>query len=156
MSIFSAAFADVAVTAEQDVFELVAPADSKIAIKEIRLGQYTDAGDAAAELLGVTVWKGFTTSGSGGQSVAAVNRQGHAGAAGSTTTIERNNTTRAQDGTGVLLHADAWNTQVPYLWMADTPDRIVIPVGGRVVIRITAPADSITMNGTVLFEEIGQ
>jgi hypothetical protein len=156
LSVFSVTFSGVAVSAAQDLFELVAPADSKIAIREIRIGQYSDFGDAAAEILGLTVIRGFTTSGSGGSSATPVNRQGHTGVAAATTTAEVNNTTVAQDGTSVTLLADAWNIQTPYLYIPDVDERIVIPVSGRVVIRITAPADSLTMNGTVLFEQLGQ
>jgi hypothetical protein len=156
LSVFSATFSAVAVSAAQDLFEIVAPADSRIAIREIRIGQYSDFGDAAAEILGLTVIKGFTTSGAAGSTATAVNRQGHTGAAASTSTVEINNTTLAQDGTGVTVLADAWNIQTPYLYIPDVDERIVIPVSGRVVIRITAPADSLTMNGTVLFEQLGQ
>jgi hypothetical protein len=49
MSIFSASFSAVAVSAVQDVFELVAPSTSSVAIRSISLGQYSDAGDAQAE-----------------------------------------------------------------------------------------------------------
>ena len=65
MSIFSASFSAVAVSAAQDVFELVAPSTSRVAIRSISLGQYSDAGDAAAELLSVLIMRGHTTSGPG-------------------------------------------------------------------------------------------
>jgi hypothetical protein len=66
MSIFSASFTAVAATAEQDVFEIVAPSDSRVAVRSISLSQYSDAGDASAELLSVVLMRGHTTSGSGG------------------------------------------------------------------------------------------
>jgi hypothetical protein len=156
LSVFSATFSAVAVSAAQDLFEIVAPADSKVAIREIRFGQYTDAGDAAAEILSLLVIKGYTVSGSGGSTLTPANRQGHTGAATSTTTVEANNTTVANTGTAVTVMADAWNVQVPYLYIPDPAERIVINKGERCVVRVTIPADSITMNGTIVFEEVGQ
>ena len=73
MSIFSATFSAVAVSVAQDVFELVAPSNSRVAIHSVSLGQYSDAGDASAELLSVTILRGHTTSGSGGSSVTPSN-----------------------------------------------------------------------------------
>jgi hypothetical protein len=73
--------------------------------------------------------------------------------------VEINNTTVANTGTPKVLIADAWNIQAPYLWQApedpDHPGNIILEQSGRLVVRITAPADSITMNGTLIWEEIG-
>ncbi len=156
MAIFTATFSAIAVSAAQDVFEIVAPADSKIAIREVRLGQYSDAGDAAAEMLSVLIIKGYTTSGSGGASVTAAPVQGHTGALTSTATVERNNTTIAADGTAVVMVADAFNVQSGWIYIPAPEERIVVPVSGRLVVRITAPADAVTMNGTLVFEQVGQ
>ncbi len=44
----SASFSAVAVSAAPDVFELVAPSNSRVAIRSISLGNYSDAGDVRA------------------------------------------------------------------------------------------------------------
>jgi hypothetical protein len=157
MAVFTAAFAAVAVTAAQDVFEIVAPANSRVAILGLFLGQYSDAGDAAAEILGLSVVRGYTTSGSGGASVTPVNNHGHSGALAATATVERNNTTVAQDGTAAVLLSTAWNVQLPFVREASNwLDEIwVLSPSQRLVVRITAPADELTMNGTLVFEEMG-
>ncbi len=49
MTVFSAAFSAVAISAAQDLFEIVAPSDSRIRLLEIDIGQYSDFGDAAEE-----------------------------------------------------------------------------------------------------------
>lgn len=155
MAIFHAPFSAVAVTAAQDVFEIVASATSRVVIREVRLGQYSDAGDAAAELLAVTMTRGFTTSGSGGGTITPVNVSGTAGAASAGSTVERNNTTQASTS-GTLIYADAWNVQAPFLWLPSQGDQVfLLEAGQRFVVSITAPADSLTMNGTLVFEEIG-
>lgn len=155
MAVFVATFTAVAVSAAQDVFEIVAPADSRIAIREIRLGQYSDAADAQAEMLSVTIVRGHTTSGSGGSSVTPVPIAGHAGALASTATVEANNTTIAADGTAVTLCADTFNVMGGWRFYPVPEERPIITNGGRLVVRVTVPADSLTMNGTIVFEELG-
>lgn len=156
MAIFVATFAAVAVTAAQDVFEIVAPASSRLLIREIRLGQYSDPGDAQAEMLSVQIIRGYTTSGSGGGSVTPVNLSPVSGAAAATATVERNNTTVAADGTGAVLLADTFNVMGGWRYYPVPEERIEVGVSQRLVVRITAPADSLTMNGTLVYEEIGK
>lgn len=154
-STFVVSFAAVAVTAAQDVFELVAPATSKLVIREVVLGQYTDFGDAAAEILSVLMIRGNATSGSGGSAATPVNLASHTGAKSAGATAEVNNTTVASTGSPVTLRAEAWNVQTPYRFYPAPTEQIVVNASERFVVRLTAPADSITMNGTLVFEEIG-
>lgn len=154
--IYTATFAAVAVTAAQDLFEIVAPSNSGIAIRKVVVGQYTDFGDAAAEILSIQIIRGFTTSGSGGSTATPAPVKGHTGAATSTATVEINNTTVAQNGTGVVMIADSFNIAAGWVYEPPPDERITIAPSGRLVVRITAPADSITTNGTLIFEEIGQ
>ena len=163
MPIFTATLAAVSVSAAQDVFEIVAPADSCVLIHDIKLGQYTDFGDAAAEILSVQVIRGFTTSGSGGSAVTPSNLEPWSRAAAAT--VEANNTTVAQNGTGAVIVADAFNVAAGW----SMRDALSLPNGDlqarsgiwldaatRLVVRITAPADAITMNATLVFEETGR
>lgn len=161
MSFFTATFSAVAVSAAQDVFEIVAHASSRVSICEISLGQYSDAGEAEAELLSIQVIRGFTTTGSGGAAVTPANLSPWSRAA--VTTVARNNTTVAQDGTGVTLISDVMNVQAGWAYRPQydplnptTDERIWLAPGDRLVVRITAPADAVTMNGTIKFEEVGK
>lgn len=154
--IFSASFSAVAVSAAQDLFELVAPnASGYVTLREIRIGQYSDAGDSEAELLSIQLIRGYTTSGSGGASVTPVNLRPWSRAA--TATVERNNTTVAQDGTGSIIIADAFNVQGGWWYRPPQDERIylkgTVAAQARLVCRITVPADAVTMNGTMIFEE---
>lgn len=164
MSIFTASFAAVAVSAAQDVFEIVAPSDSRVRIRDCVIGQYSDVGDAAAEILSVRVIRGFTTGGSGGATVTPANLRPWSRTAGAA--VERNNTTVAQDGTGVDLVAATFNVAAGWALrdvlrggrlgpVLDDDEFIYLEASGRLVVRITAPADAVTMNGTLVFEEIG-
>lgn len=148
-SIYTATFSAISVTAAQDLFEIVAPAAAPVFIREIRFGQYSDAGDAAAELLSVLLMRGHTTTGSGGAGVTPVAALGGTSAA----TVARNNTTVATAGSPETILADAWNIQAGWYYPSDGELRIAIAPSQRFVVRITAPADAITMNGTITWEE---
>ncbi len=145
---YSAIFSAIAVSAAQDLFEITAPTTHRVAITGLHIGQYSDAGDAAAELLSLLIIRGYTTTGSGGAAVTPVALVPSEATAAST--VARNNTGLAADGTPLILVADAWNVQVSYRWEG----RIIIPASTRLVVRITAPADAVTTNGTLVFEEL--
>ena len=162
MTVFSAAFSAVAISAAQDLFELVAPANSRVRLLEIDIGQYSDFGDAQAEIVSIAVHRGHTVSGSGGSIVTPVNLNPYGAAAGST--VEANNDTVATTS-GKLLWATGWHIQAGFLWSPPeyAPRGVpafrrhpLIKPSQRLVIRITAPADAFTTNGSILFEEIGK
>ena len=149
---YTATFSAVAVSAAQDLFEITAPSTHRVAIREIRLGQYTEFGDAAAEILSLLIIRSYTTTGSGGAAVTPTPLIPSDAAAAST--VARNNTTVAADGTPLILVADAWNIATPFRWLPDMDGRIIIAPSTRLVVRITAPADAMTTNGTLIFEEL--
>lgn len=155
MAIYSASFTAVAVSAAQDVFEIVAPSNSRVFIREIRLAQYSDFGDAQAEILSVLVKRGATVTGSGGSAVTPVNLAGHTGAATAASTVAANNTTPAGTGTIVTLISDAWNVSAGWFYTPKRSEAISLKKSQRLVVSITAPADAITLNGTLIFEEAG-
>lgn len=161
MSIYVATVSAVAVTAAQDVFEIVAPSNSRVAIREIFLGQYSDFGDAQAELLSVLLIRGHGTAGSGGSVLTPVNLSPFTGALVAGSTVLANNTTVAVNGAGSpkTLRAAVWNLQGAFggfLYRPKARDRIIVEKSQRFVCRITAPADSITLNASILFEEVGR
>ena len=148
---YSATFEEVAVTAVQDLFEVVAAADSVVVVHGLIISQSTDAGDTESEQLNVLIHRG-STSGSGGTTVTpAPMNLGDAAFGG---TVEANNTTQATEGT--ILHAEAFNVMagLAIWWTPET--RPVISPSGRLIVELqTTPADSLTMSGTIYLEEIG-
>ena len=153
--VFTATFSAVAVSAAQDLFELVAHSSSRLELIEVKVGQESDEGDAAAEMLAIQIIRGYTTSGSGGASVTPANVQPWSNAA--TAVVERNNTTVAQDGTGVILEADTFNIMGGWRHYPVPEERIRLEVSTRLVVRLpVAPADAVTMYGTIKWKEIGK
>lgn len=165
MGIFTATFSAIAVSAAQDVFEIVAPSNSRVAIRRILLGQYTLDEETIAEsdLVGVQIIRGYTTTGSGGAAVNAKNIDEYG--PDDNCTIARNNDTLATAGSPFILVSEAWNVMGGYVWPTTFPPSILYPnktgliiikPSTRLVVRIIAPKASMTMNGTLEFEELGQ
>ena len=152
--IYSLSFSAVSVSAAQDLFELVPATGKPIAIHEIRIGQSSDAGDAQDEMLQVSIIRGNATTGSGGTgSLTPVNMSQNDGACG-ITDAEINNTTVASTGTPVTLITDCFNVRSGWLYVPTPICQPVIAAATRVCVRITAPADAVTMSGTIVFEEL--
>ena len=149
--IYSASFEKVAVTAVQDLFELVAPADAVLLVHSLYLSQDTEEGDAEDEMLSILIHRG-TATGSGGTTVTASPL--NVGDAAFGGTVEANNTTQSAEGT--FLHADAWSVRAG-LQMVWTPEtRPVVSPSGLLIVELQdAPADSITASGSIYFEALG-
>jgi hypothetical protein len=150
--IYTAQFNAVAVTAQQDFFELVAGTNTPITIHEIFLSQNTETGDAAEEMLSVLLKQGQTTTGSGGSAPTKVPRD--VDDAASAATVAANNTTKASAGTIVTHAAWNWNVRVP-LQILFTPETRPYAKGGRrlTVELATTPVDGITMSGYITWSE---
>jgi hypothetical protein len=150
---YAVTFAGVAATASVDVFEYVAPSTRVVIIHGAEIGQITDMGDAASEALGVLHKRGATTSGSGGTTFTPLPLEPMGPAASGV--AEFMNTTKSTAGTITNLHSAAWNIQQPYIWLPTPEMRHVLAPSQRYAIEISAPADSITMYGTLIVEELG-
>ncbi len=152
---YSAEFSKVAVTADQDFFEIT-PADEKpVAIHAIYLSQSNLLADAAEEILNIKVIRGQATSGSGGSTStpAVLNPLDTASGA----TVEVNNDTIASTGTAVDLHSDSWNVRsgLQLVFAPDMRPKCSLSNGIRLVVRLMEnPAGSTTTSGTVYFEEL--
>lgn len=151
--IYTVSFTGVAVTAAQDLFE-ISPADDKpVELCGLFISQTSDVGDAADELLGYQVIRGYTASGSGGSTPSKVAVKRGFPTAGFS--AEANNTTVANTGTAVIVHDDAFNVRAGLaLWWPDGFEPDASQADTTIVVRIPAPADSLTMRATLYVREI--
>ena len=153
---YAVSFENVTVSAAQDFFE-VSPADDKpVLIHAVYLSQSSDTGDAAEELLRVTIKRGHTTSGSGGSAFTPVPLTSSAGAAAGAA-AEINNTTIASAGTAAVLHAETFNVRAGWQYIPTPEARPgASQANTTIVVRLeAAPADALSMAGTLIFEELG-
>lgn len=149
-------FENVSVSAAQDFWE-IQPADDKpvkiLGWSLSNVGGTADAGDAQEELLRLSIVRGHTTSGSGGSSptVSPVNRND----ASAGFTAEANNTTIASTA-GTTIWTGGHNIRVNDLVLL--PEEVQ-PTASQadttIVVRLlAAPADAVSMSGTLLVEEL--
>lgn len=150
--VYSVIFSAVAVSAAQDLFEITPADDKPVNLLGLFIGQTSDAGDAADELLQVSVIRGFTSSGSGGSAPTPAPLDNIDAAAGFT--AEVNNTSVATTGTSVTLHTDTFNVRSGYqLWWTPEATPRATQANTTIVVRITAPADALTMSATLYVQE---
>lgn len=152
---YTVPFTGVAITAAQDIFQITPVAGKPIKILGLVLGQYTDVGDAASENLSLKISRGWGTTGSGGTDLTTTAPPVDPSDAAAGFNAKINNTTVASGGTEVKLFGDVWNTQAGYqMWFPEgVQPGCNSTTGGILTVTITAPADSITANGTLFVVE---
>jgi hypothetical protein len=150
---YTAQVSAVAVTASQDLWEIVAASGKPVQIIGIDLSQTSDSGDGQEEFLLVQFKSGQTTSGSGGSTPTPVPISVSDSAGGMT--VEANNTTKASGGTIVTHWSTSWNVRSPGLIMLPDEFRFELTGGRRGTIEISAPGDSLTLNSTIWLKELG-
>ena len=155
----TAGFKAVAITVAQDLFEVKASASSIVVVHGFSLYQTTDLGDAQEEVFRLTTNRGSgsVTSGSGGTTatMTLVTRANTAFGG----TVELNNTTVLAVGTGTLtndMEHIGWNIRIPLnFWWTPEARPIILPGEYWTLELEAAPADSVTVSGTIYLEQIG-
>lgn len=154
---YTAVFEAVAVTAAQDFFEVNPASNKPCRFVGLFLSQSSDTGDSAEEILRITITRvpATFTSGSGGSSYTPRLVDATGAAAGAA--VEINNTTVATtSGTLENLMAYQFNIRTGLeLWLPPEQQFMFVNGAGGVVRLAAAPADSLTMSGTLWFEELG-
>ena len=150
-------FDNQAVTAAVDLFEVLAGTGKPFVLHRVTIGQSSDYGDSQAEGARVLIRRATSgyTSGSGGVTPtvgkALTNDASHG------MTVEACNTTAAVAGSGSLttLVADAFNWQSGWDWFPAPEQRPMFLPGEALIVNLpAAPADSLTMVGTAMVEEL--
>lgn len=155
LRVYSVTFQSFAATTAADFFEITPADDKPVALLGLFIGQSTEFGDAAAELLRWSVVRGHTTSGSGGSAPTPVALNPSDTAASFTAEVA--NTTIASVGTTTIPHADTFNvaTGIAHWWTPETFPR-ASQANTTIVVRLNStPADSITFDGTLYVAETG-
>lgn len=155
--VYTASFTGVAVSAAQDLFEILAPADAIIIPLSAHFGQSSDYGDAAAEGLRIRWVRGEgATTGSGGSTITPAPHM--AGFAASGATVKVNNTTIMIAGGGSItrLRPEGFNVQVGYFYQPTPEELFAVSPSDRLTLElIDAPNDELTGEGFVTYREIG-
>lgn len=154
--LYAVSFENVAVTAAQDLFDIAPATNKPCRLHACYISQSTEVGDAQEEMLRLKIIRGLATVGSGGGTFTPVPLNENDSAAGFTARI--NDTTVAVVGAGAteVLWAESFNERVGWQYLP-TPEMRPFCSAAKtriVVTMLTTPADSVTMNGTLIVEEI--
>lgn len=152
--VYTVSFENVSVSESQDFFEISPADDHPVVILGVYLDQISDVGDAAEEMLRYKIIRGHTTSGATG--TAATARPLDPGDAAASFAAEVNNLAIATAGTAVDLHAGAFNIRSG-LALIFPPEMTPVANQGNttMVVRLmAAPADAVTMSGTLYVAEL--
>lgn len=139
--------------ANVDLCEVTAASTKPLVILGYDIAQTSDVGDAAEEILMLSIKSGQTVSGSGGSSSTPV-AVDTANAAASFV-AEQANTTKANTGTIVEHAAFGWNVRIPDRVMFTQEQQILLVAARRATLEIPAAADSLTITGSLWCQEIG-
>lgn len=137
-----------------DLIELGAADDIPIEVISTNINQTSDAGDAQAEVEGLIWVRGNTTSGSGGNTVTP--RPVDPADAAASFTAESFNSTAASSGTALNLNRVGWNVQLPVErpFVPGEKPRTNQGAGFLCLRLVNAPADSITISGSIIVREM--
>jgi len=153
--LYSVSVTGVAVSAAQDLWEILAASGKPFYLHELTIGQSSDYGDAAAEGLGIVIKRatGAYTTGSGGTTPTPAKHLTNDAAAG---TVKANNTTQAVAGSGALttIRSETFNVQAGYQYLPLPEDRLFFLPTEALVVSITVPADAVTLSQTAVIEEM--
>lgn len=151
--VYSATFEGISVSVAQDLFELVAPSNAGVLLCGVHISQSSEEGDAQDEQLVLAVKRGATTPGSGGAAITP--EPLGAGGGVSASAVEGNNTTKATGGTIVTLHRESFNTRIGWAYRPFYTKPIILSPSQRLTVElVNAPTDAVTMDGTLIFQEI--
>jgi hypothetical protein len=148
---YSAPMDALAFTTATDVFEMTAPATCRLEVMEMDLCQTTDLGDAAEEVLRIGVYRGATAGATGTALTEQPYVDSNDGAA--RVAVVANRGTASTGGT--LLSIIGWNIRIPMekIWIPEL--RPIAELSTVLTFRLlTAPADSITVSGTIIWREM--
>ena len=142
-------------TGPSNLFCVTAPSNSRVALRELRLGQHTEFGDAQAELLSIILLSGSTSIG-GGTAITGVNNKRYSGAATAASSVTGPSTTLGSTTSATLVLADSFNVAAGYLYRPPPIERIEIGLSQRLIVHCpSTPNDPITLNGTLVLQELG-
>jgi hypothetical protein len=160
-SIYYHQFENASVTnanGDYDLFYVAPATNNPIRIWELELYVISELGDAAEEWLRISLIRGHTTVGSGGNAITAsgVSRSKATDPTPSAT-LRTLDTTIASAGTTQNLWPGAMNVRagVDKVWLPETTPWCTAAQTSIVVRLMAAVTDDVTMNGVLTYEEIG-
>ncbi len=149
MRVYSADFVEVAVSAQQDFFQIEA-LTTPVILLGVTLGQTNIVTDANAEIWSI-LFRRFTDDVTNDIAEAQLDL----GDAALLADVAINETTELVTGSEVM-HPDTWNLALPFIYEPPPEKYITIEIGNGLAINLnTTPAGSTTVSGVVYLGQAG-
>lgn len=145
--IYSVSFSEVSVTAQQDLFQIEA-ITTPVIIHAVYISQSSDVGDSAAASVSIQLRR-FTDTVT--NDLAEVKLDGGDAAANANLAI---NETTELVADSEVIHSEAWNVAMPFVFLPPPELRPLVQISNGLAVNMNT-TDSLTMSGTMYFEEIG-
>ena len=169
-NIYSVAFSSINATGVvSDLFYVKGSSLSGMRILGLTLGQVAAAlSSSAIENLTVSIYRGSSLSSTGdasggttssaGTLVVPVNINQRSEATASFLAYAYSTAPGSSGVIAELLHSSPWNTQRQFVWRPykEALGKPTVSLGERLQVRLSAPAATIVVGGTLLLEEIGR
>jgi hypothetical protein len=136
-----------------DIVELRTGASHISVVHGFKFGQVSDAGDAESEQLSIDIFRA-TSGGSAGTDITDIfsHKAGDAAARSSVISYHANGATVS----GSPAVTESFNVIAGMIYMPTPEERIIVGPNSSLVFALTkAPADAISTNFTLVWEEIG-
>ena len=144
---YTVQFSEVAVSAQQDLFQIEALTVPAI-IHYVNISQSSDVGDAAAAMVSIRLHR-FTDAVTDDLATVQLDK----GDATQLADVAINETSELITGLEVI-HSEAWNIALPWIHYPSPETRTVVEVGNGFAVNMNT-TDTLTMSGTLIFEEVG-
>ena len=144
---YTVSFTGVSVSAQQDLFQLEANTVPAI-IHAVYISQSSDVGDASAASVSIRLHR-FTDVVTDDLATVQLDK----GDATQLADVAINETTELTTGLEVI-HSEDWNIALPFIWLPPPEMRIIVQVTNGFAVNMNT-TDTLTMSGTMYFEEVG-
>jgi len=134
----------------KDFFEIDPSTTERVAIREIRFGQYATS-QGSTGFLQVLIWRGSSAACAGGTTGTVIKRDARDRASNSLLTFSASSPSTGGD----LIGATTWNMREEFVWRPNPDERAVTGLGDRINVRVAGAHETFTWSGRVVFEELG-
>ncbi len=144
---YTVEFSEVSVSAQQDLFQIEALVVPAI-IHAVYISQSSDTGDASAAMVSIQLRRATDVV-----TDDLATRQLDLGDATQNADVAINETTELITGQEII-HSEVWNIALPFIWLPTPEMRISVQIGNVFCVNMNT-TDTLTMSGTIYFEEVG-
>jgi hypothetical protein len=156
-NLYSVTFSDIECSgvAERDVFDIQGSTETRLRLHQVELSQHSEVAGASEERLPVEILTGAVVASSGG-TAGVPTRYLDRGATSLVSAAYNATTVAGAASDETLRWGGAWPINECFNYEPASDKRIQTGLNENLSVRIGVPADALSLNGTIVWEEIGK